>query len=165
MDNTIFKLLVLTVLFFIAVKITNRLTKSYVVKKSIEPHRRKLILNIFYLVYILSSIFSILIISEIDFKQVGLFASSILAVLGVGFFAQWSMLSNLTASVILFFYHPMRIGDTIKILDKEFDLTGEVKDITGFYVLLQVQDKKTNVTIPNIIILYKGIEILNRSKS
>ncbi|CAM1369554.1 Mechanosensitive ion channel protein MscS (fragment) [Tenacibaculum xiamenense] len=75
------------------------------------------------MVYILTSAFSILIISGIDFKQVGLFASSILAILGVGIFAQWSILSNLTASVILFFHHLMHIGDTIKILYKEFDLT------------------------------------------
>ena len=98
----------------------------------------------------------------IDFKQFGVVASSILAVVGVGFFAQWSMLSNLTASVILFFYHPMRIGDTIRILDKDFDLTGEVKNITGFYVLLYLSETKKYVTVPNIIILYKGIELKDK---
>ena len=89
-----------------------------------------------------------------------MFVSSILAVLGVGFFAQWSILSNLTASVILFFNHPVRIGDRIRILDKDFDLTGVVKDITGFYFFLYTDDGR-NVSLPNSIVIQKGIEILD----
>ncbi|MEX6626695.1 mechanosensitive ion channel domain-containing protein [Tenacibaculum salmonis] len=134
------------------------------IKNSIEPHRRKLILNLFYLVYYVVFFFLLLLTLGIELKQIGVFASSILAVLGVGFFAQWSMLSNLTASVILFFYHPMRIGDTIKIIDKEYDFTGEVKNITGFYVLLYVAEGNRKITIPNTTILYKGIELIDISK-
>ncbi|WP_155839638.1 mechanosensitive ion channel family protein [Aquimarina latercula] len=87
--------------------------------------------------------------------------SSVLAVLGVGFFAQWSILSNLTASAILFFSHPLRIGDRIKVLDKDFDWSGEVKDITGFYLFMKTDDGK-NITIPTSIIMQKGIEILDK---
>ncbi|TCP25874.1 mechanosensitive ion channel-like protein [Tenacibaculum skagerrakense] len=162
MYTTIIKISILLFVLLLAINITKRLTKSYIIRNSIEPHRRKLILNLFYLLYILSSFLALLLILGIDFKQFGVVASSILAVVGVGFFAQWSMLSNLTASVILFFYHPMRIGDTIRILDKDFDLTGEVKNITGFYVLLYLSETKKYVTVPNIIILYKGIELKDK---
>lgn len=162
MYTTIIKVSILLLVLFIAISLTKRLTKSYVVKNSIEPHRRKLILNLFYLVYLITSFFLFLLIFGIDLKQFGVFATSILAVLGVGFFAQWSMLSNLTASIILFFHHPMRIGDTIKILDKEYDLTGEVKDIKSFYTLLYIAEENKHITIPNIIILYKGIELITR---
>ena len=86
-----------------------------------------------------------------------------LEVLGVGFFAQWSLLSNLTASVILFFNHPVRIGSRIRILDKDFDLTGEVKDITGFYFFIET-DKGETITFPNSLIMQKGIEILGYKK-
>jgi small-conductance mechanosensitive channel len=158
----IIKIAILLIVLLFVINITKRLTKSYIIKNSIEPHRRKLILNLFYLIYLLSGFLALLLILGIEFKQFGVFASSILAVLGVGFFAQWSMLSNLTASVILFFYHPMRIGNTIKILDKDFDLTGEVKNITGFYVLLYIPETKKYITIPNIIILYKGIELKDK---
>lgn len=162
MYTAIIKISILLFVLLLAINITKRLTKSYIIRNSIEPHRRKLILNLFYLLYILSSFLALLLILGIDFKQFGVVASSILAVVGVGFFAQWSMLSNLTASVILFFYHPMRIGDTIRILDKDFDLTGEVKNITGFYVLLYLSETKKYVTVPNIIILYKGIELKDK---
>lgn len=143
---------------------TKKITKSYVIKNAIEPHRRKIILNLFYLIYYVFAFFLVLIILGIELKQIGVFASSILAVLGVGFFAQWSILSNLTASVILFFYHPMRIGDTIKIIDKEYDLTGEVKNITGFYVMLYIPEGNRKITIPNTVILYKSIELIQNQK-
>lgn len=161
MHTIIIKILILLLILFTIINLTKRLTKLYIIKNSIEPHRRKLILNLFYLIYLISSFFLLLFILSIDFEPFGVFATSILAVLGVGFFAQWSMLSNLTASIILFFYHPMRIGDTIKILDKEYDLTGEVKDIKGFYTLLYIKKENKHITIPNIIILYKGIELIN----
>ncbi len=160
--NTIIQVFILVAVLLAVANITKRLTKKYTIKNSIEPNRGKLILNVFYLIYVLSALFVLLLILGIEFKQFGVFASSILAVLGVGFFAQWSMLSNLTASVILFFYHPMRIGHTIRILDKEYDLTGEIKDITAFYVLLHIPETKKNITIPNIIILYKGIELIGK---
>ncbi|CAL2095665.1 conserved membrane protein of unknown function [Tenacibaculum sp. 190130A14a] len=160
MYTIVIQISILLLALFTVISLTKRLTKSYIVKNSIEPHRRKLILNLFYLFYLITSFFLLLLILGIEFKQFGVFATSILAVLGVGFFAQWSMLSNLTASIILFFYHPMRIGNTIKILDKDYDLTGEVKDITGFYTLLFLPEDNKHITIPNIIILYKGIELI-----
>ncbi|MCT4698410.1 mechanosensitive ion channel family protein [Tenacibaculum haliotis] len=157
-------LLILLIVLSVLVVFTKKITKSYVIKNAIEPHRRKIILNLFYLIYYVFSFFLVLIILGIEFKQIGVLASSILAVLGVGFFAQWSILSNLTASVILFFYHPMRIGDTIKIIDKEYDLTGEVKNITGFYVLLYIPEGNRKITIPNTVILYKSIELIQNQK-
>jgi len=52
----------------------------------------------------------------VNFKEIGLLFSSVFAVIGVALFAQWSILSNITAGVILFFAFPFKIGDQIKIL-------------------------------------------------
>lgn len=157
------QILLLALLLVFLIFITKKFTHSYTIKNAIEPNRKKIILNCFNLIYFIVIGFFMLIVLGIEFKQVIVFASSILAVLGVGFFAQWSMLSNLTASIILFFYHPMRIGDIIKVLDKEYDLKGVVKNITGFYVLLYIEEEKRYVTIPNIIILYKSIELVDHN--
>lgn len=163
--NPFFQFIILGATLFLFIYATKKLTRSYIIKNAIEPHRRKLILNISYFLYYTLAAFISLIIFGINFKEVVVFASSILAVLGVGFFAQWSILSNLTASIILFFYHPMRIGDTIKIIDKDFDLQGVVKNITGFYVLLYIPEQKREITIPNTIILYKGIELIKKQNN
>ena len=87
------------------------------------------------------------------------FLSSALAVLGVAFVAQWSILSNLTASVILFFNHPLRLGDRIRVQDKDFDWTGIVEDISGFYLYMRTDDDR-RITIPTNLVIQKGIEIL-----
>ncbi|MCH3882067.1 MULTISPECIES: mechanosensitive ion channel domain-containing protein [Tenacibaculum] len=159
-----FQFIILIVVLFFLIVITKKLTKSYVIRNAIEPHRRLLILKFSYFIYYTLTLFIALIIFGINFKEVIVFASSILAVLGVGFFAQWSILSNITAGVLLFFYHPMRIGNTIKILDKDYDFTGEIKNITSFYVVLHIHEGNREITIPNTIILYKSIELLKDEK-
>ncbi len=101
------------------------------------------------------------VIWGVDIKEFSVFISSVLAVLGIAFFAQWSILSNLTASAILFFNHPVRIGDRIKVLDKDFEWIGEVKDITGFYLFIKT-DSDENIILPNSMVVQKGIQILDR---
>lgn len=134
------------------------ITKFGFIKK-IEINRRKIIFKLLDLATYIFTAIVLAIIWGVDLKQFSVFISSVLAVLGIGFFAQWSLLSNLTASVILFFNHPVRLGDRIRILDKDFDWTGVVEDITGFYLFLKTDDDR-KITIPNSLVLQKGIEIL-----
>lgn len=133
--------------------------KKFSFVKDIDVNRRKVIFILTYLcVYTFLGIL-LVIIWGVDFNRLSIFISSVLAVLGVGFFAQWSLLSNLTASAILFFNHPVRIGSRIRILDKDFELVGEVTDITSFYFFMET-DKGETITFPNSLIMQKGIEIL-----
>lgn len=120
--------------------------------------RRKLTTKIFAFLTSIIAIVFIAAIWGVDNDQFVLFISSILTVLGVGFFAQWSILSNITAGIILFFNHPIKIGDNIGILDKDYPLNGEVTDISLFFIHLKTVDEK-HLTIPNSIVLYKTIDI------
>lgn len=147
------------IILIILMSITKRITKKVTLVKRLEPNRKKVVLNAFYFGYYLLFLTAIIIILGIELKDLSLFLSSVLAVIGVAFFAQWSLLSNITASIIIFFYHPLKIGDKVKILDKEFDFTGTVKNITGFYILIET-DKKQQITIPNSVVLQKGIEYI-----
>lgn len=149
-------LVVLLIIFFIKSAINKF---SFV--KAIDANRRKVIFVMSYIIIYLVLGAMIAIIWGVDFNRLSVFISSVLAVLGVGFFAQWSLLSNLTASVILFFNHPVRIGSRIRILDKDFELIGEVKDITGFYFFIKT-DAGQLITFPNSLIMQKGIEILEK---
>ena len=133
--------------------------KRFVKFRSIDANRRKIVLNLGYFVILLAAALGAAAIWGLSIRDFTLFASSVVAVLGIAFFAQWSILSNLTASVILFFSHPMRIGDRIRILDKDFDWVGRVTDITGFYLYMK-SDQGEYLTFPTSIIIQKGIEIL-----
>ena len=138
---------------------TGRAVKKFTILKKIEPNRKKVILNLTYFLSYTIATIAIIGVLNVEIKQLLIFISSVLAIIGVAFFAQWSILSNLTSSFILFFYHPVRIGDKIKILDKDFELTGKVKDIKGFYVLIKTEDEKL-ITVPTQLLLQKGIELI-----
>ncbi|WP_299219571.1 mechanosensitive ion channel family protein [uncultured Aquimarina sp.] len=159
-NEILFTVITLVILFFILV-ITKHGIRKFSVLKSINPNRRKLILNLSFLFQYLLAGVILIVIWGIDLKEFSVFISSVLAVIGIAFFAQWSILSNLTASIILFFSHPVRIGDRIRILDKDFDWTGEVKDITGFYVFMTT-DRGENITLPTSLVIQKGIQIMNQ---
>ena len=76
-------------------------------------------------------------------------------------FAQWSILSNVTAGIILFFNFPFKIGDVIHIHDKDFPVEGEIIDITAFHALLKTKSGE-RVTYPNNLLMQKGITIVRQ---
>ncbi len=159
--NEILLTIIVLILLFFVLLITKSVIRKFSILKSINANRRKLIRNLTNLVHYLIAGTALVIIWGVELKQFSVFISSVLAVLGIAFFAQWSILSNLTASIILFFSHPVRIGDRIRVLDKDFDWTGEVKDITGFY-LFMITDHGENITLPTSMVIQKGIQIMNK---
>tara|TARA_R110002126_G_scaffold264475_3_gene407564 strand:- start:9956 stop:10456 length:501 start_codon:yes stop_codon:yes gene_type:complete len=92
----------------------------------------------------------------VDEKQLIVYISSFLTILGIAFFAQWSLLSNITAGLILFINYPVKIGDTITILEKDNNITGEITDVGAFFITLKTTEKEL-ITVPNSIILQKNI--------
>ena len=94
----------------------------------------------------------------VDEKQLLIYISSFLTILGIAFFAQWSILSNITAGIILFVNYPVKIGDSITILEKDSvnNITGEIKDIGAFFITLRTAEKNL-ITLPNSIILQNNI--------
>jgi small-conductance mechanosensitive channel len=93
----------------------------------------------------------------VDEKQLLIYISSFLTILGIAFFAQWSILSNITAGIILFVNYPVKIGDKITILEKDNNIGGEIKDIGAFFITLKTA-KNEFITVPNSIILQKNIK-------
>lgn len=114
--------------------------------------------------FFLLSVFLIILSSIWGLEQsdILIFIASILTVIGVAFFAQWSHLSNITAGVILFFTKDLRLGDQITILEKENDLTGEVKDIGVIFFQIYSKEKGL-VSIPNTMMLQRMIALQGRS--
>ena len=122
-------------------------TRTHLVKKYID-----------YFIYMLA-ILTIVSIWGIKTEQLFLFITSVLTVIGVAFFAQLSILSNIAAGIIVFFSSPFKIGDTIKILDKDFPIEAKIVDIKSFYTLLKTAEGQ-EITLPNNLLLQKGIEII-----
>jgi len=126
--------------------------------------RRKTLISKF--TFIISNVLGLLLIIGIwgvDQEDLILYLASILTVIGIAFFAQWSHLSNITAGIILYFNHPVRIGDKIQIEEKDFTLTGMIQDIGLFFVTIKNEDNQ-KFLISNSNFVQKMVSI-NPSKA
>jgi small-conductance mechanosensitive channel len=123
-----------------------------------RPRRKMIIKAAKFLILLLAAVF-ISAIWGLEQNEIAVFFTSMLTVFGIAFFAQWSLLSNITSSILLFFTHPLKIGDTIKVMDKDYPFEGEVTDITYFYLYIKTSTGEI-ITIPNNQLLQKPVSIL-----
>lgn len=93
--------------------------------------------------------------------DVTLVFSSVFAVIGVALFAIWSILSNVTSGVIMFFSFPYKVGDKIKIHDKDYPIEAIIEDIRAFQIHLR-EDNGDLVTYPNNLILQKAVTLMQK---
>ena len=154
---------VLIIVLFILQQLLKRMVRNFTNKIERLEHRTRLVMKhvnfaIFFLIVI-----GLVFIWGVDFKNVGVVMSSIFAVIGIAFFAQWSILSNITSGVIMFFTFPYRIGDFIKIHDKEVPCEGFIEDIKTFHIILHTSDGEI-VTYPNSMMLQKGVSIFKNKE-
>lgn len=96
-----------------------------------------------------------------DFGDISLLFSSVFAVIGIALFAIWSILSNITSGVIMFFSFPYKVGDKIKIHDKDYPIEAIIEDIRAFQLILR-EDNGDLVTYPNNLILQKAVTLMKK---
>ncbi len=121
--------------------------------------RTGLILKHISFVTFLLLVIGLTLIWGVEIKDLGIVMSSVFAVIGIGFFAQWSILSNITSGVIMFFTFPYKIGDYIIVHDKEFPHEGVIEDIKTFHIVLRTRNNDY-ITYPNSLMLQKGVSVV-----
>lgn len=147
------------ILYFIIKSLVNNALK----RTQFERGRRKMTIRA---VQLLSTIATIILLTGIwGFRQneIALFASTILTALGIAFFAQWSLLSNITSSILIFFNHPVKLGDHIKILQKDCQYEGEVTEMNFFFVHIKTASNEI-ITIPNSHFFDRSFSVLDKGK-
>ncbi|GAL80197.1 small-conductance mechanosensitive channel [Algibacter lectus] len=87
--------------------------------------------------------------------------SSVFAVIGIALFAIWSILSNITSGIIMFFNFPYKVGDKIEIHDKDFPIKAIIEDIRAFQIHLRL-DNGNLVTYPNNLMLQKAVTLIQK---
>lgn len=153
--------LIVLVLYFIFRISSTKIVRKYANSNSILEHRTNLVIKYIHLLINILAFCSIIIIWGVKKDQILLITSSVFAVVGVASFAQWSILSNISAGIIIFFSYPFKIGDKIKIHDKDFPVEGEIIDVKAFYIILQSIDDEM-ITYPNNLLMQKGISVIYR---
>jgi small-conductance mechanosensitive channel len=155
--GSIILVLLILIVRLIAIKTVRRIGR----KSDIKEVRTRLIAK--YISYGLSFlvIAGLIFVWGVKIREIGLIFSSVFAVIGVALFAQWSILSNVTAGIILFFSFPFKIGDRIRIQDKDIDYQGHfiIEDIKAYHVYLRKENGEL-MTYPNNMMLQKAVSLI-----
>jgi small-conductance mechanosensitive channel len=155
--------IVRTVIVIVAFILLNfsikKLTKRYAKSAHLSEHRTNLISK--YIDFFISALIAVIIFAIWGIKSDDIFSfiGTTLTIIGVAFFAQWSILSNITSGMIMFFTFPFRIGDVIRIHDKDFPIEAQIEDIKAFHTILRNREGEL-ITYPNSLLLQKGVSIV-----
>jgi small-conductance mechanosensitive channel len=144
------------VAFYLATKLLDKVIHDISVRRALGDLRVLYITRLMKMGMVFCCLVVMCLILGLGYSEISVFLSSIFAVVGIALFAQWSILSNITASMIIFFGFPYRVNDRIKILDKDDDMSGIIVEISMFHVILQRPDGNL-ITYPNTLILQKAV--------
>lgn len=140
--------------------ITTKLVRRYARLSQTVERRTNLVIKYLHLLINILLVVALIIIWGVNAKDIIIAVSSLATIVGVAMVAQWSILSNITSGIILFFSYPFKIGDTIHIHDKDFPVIAEIEDIGAFYISM-INKEGELVIYPNNLLLQKGISIIN----
>lgn len=153
----IVKTVILVIVFLIIKFFTKRLIKKVGTRFHYQTGRIKItnkitnaLLGILVLVFLM-------VIWGVKQTDLVVFLSTTMTILGVAFFAQWSLISNITSTLIIFFNHPIKIGDSLTIMEKDYEIEGILNDIGVFFITIKMKDNK-KITMPSNIFLQKMIK-------
>jgi len=143
----------ITIVLNLIVKyLVNSANIRYHLKHSRGTHIQKVLkLSLYTLLFL-----TLLVIWGIKPDNVWIVGSAVFSFVGIGLFASWSFLSNILASLILFFTSPYKIGDVISFHESSKDFKGLVTDMTLIFVYI-TQDDGSVISIPNNQILQRVI--------
>lgn len=163
---TFITFIILLLFRFVAYKTIKRISRI----NNFVLARTKLISKYITILLLLLGVGATIFIWGVNFKDLGLLFSSVFTIIGVALFAQWSILSNVTSGVILFFSSPFKIGDHIRILDKEITDNEDrinniyvIEDIKAFHLHLRGNNGEL-LTYPNNLMLQKAVALVNTTE-
>lgn len=148
----------ITLLIYVVVRIlVNRNIDKIVANNALKKSRSKIIRKAIHLTTIIIFLTILLSIFGVNQSELMLFIGSVLTVIGIALFAQWSILSNITSGIIIFFNHPIKLDDSVSIIDKDFEVEGRISDIGLLFVILKTKENE-QITIPNNVFIQKMIK-------
>ena len=81
---------------------------------------------------------------------------SAVTVIGVGFLAVWTMISNVTASLFITIWRPFQFGQTIELLPE--NLKGRIVDRNMMFTVLR-EEGGARLHIPNNLFFQKAFRV------
>lgn len=149
--------LVVVIVYVVLKYVTNKIIGSAGRKFDYPKARVTMINKITNTTFFFALLGFMLFIWGVDQGQLVYFVTSLLALVGIAFFAQWSIISNITSTLIIYFNHPVRIGDSITVLDKDYNVEGKILDIGIFFMTIKTKEG-AEITLPSNVFMQKMIQ-------
>ncbi|MER3329727.1 MAG: mechanosensitive ion channel, partial [Candidatus Kapaibacterium sp.] len=151
--ETAIAILIFLLIRFVVIRLINRTVTVSLLHKT----RAKIIKKLFQTIFTSLLLFIILTIWGVDQSELMVYIVSVLTVIGIALFAQWSHLSNLTSAIIIFFSHHVRLDDTIIVMDKDYEIEGRVSDVGFFFIWLKTNQGE-EIILPNNMFMQQMIK-------
>lgn len=160
--------LIIFALYFILRKIVQKSILNRSLQQNFHPARSVYVRKLVGFILLIICMVLAGLVWEVSFKGLSVYIASVLTVVGVGLFANWSIVSNMTASLILFFFFPLRIGSKVKIVDGANSIEGEVLNLSLFSIKILLADGQhayypNNMAIQRYIIHLDGENSTNNT--
>jgi small-conductance mechanosensitive channel len=88
--------------------------------------------------------------------------SAVLAMIAIGFVAVWSILSNISCTVLILLVRPFSVGDEIEFVGEA--TKGRVRDLNLIYTTLTAEDG-ADIQVPNNLFFQKVLKRRRRDSS
>ncbi len=157
---TVVALLILPILKLVS----KNLIKRYGAKSGMVQPRIRQIRHVVAVMWNVLFVILIAMIWGVKPQNFVLGLTSAFAFIGVAMFAQWSILSNITAGIMMFFSAPYHVGSRIKIIDKDIPIEATIEMIGTFYTHIRTEEDEL-IVIPNNLFLQKMVGIKKKRKS
>jgi len=151
--ESIVSIIILTIISKFLQRIIDRVGTKFSYHKTRIKIVKKVTTFVLYLIFV----GILLLVWGIAPTQLAGYIASLFTVLGIAFLAQWSIISNITSTLIIFFNHQVNIGDSIVILDKDFQVEGKISDIGIFFIIIKVNDNEY-VSLPSNVFMQKMVK-------
>lgn len=152
--------IIVIIITILLIRFSNYFINANGERKKVIKKRIYYVTKFAHFIIYFCALITLAVVWNVELGGISVLASSIFAVIGVALFAQWSILSNLTSSIIIFFTFPARVGDKIKIMDGDNSIQGEITEIALFHIEI-IDEEKNKVLYPNNLFLQKPIKYIN----
>jgi small-conductance mechanosensitive channel len=151
------------IVFIVSLNFIKKLIEQTGLKFSYHKTRIKILKKIISFGLYLTLIGLLTLIWGVEQSDLLSYVASLLTIFGIAFLAQWSILSNITASLIIFFNHKVNIGDSIVIIDKDYHVEGKISDVGIFFVVIKTPEQDY-VSMPTNVFMQKMVKKITKKE-
>jgi small-conductance mechanosensitive channel len=105
----------------------------------------------------------ICIVWGLDFRGLLFLSTGILTITGVALFANWSLISNITAFLILLMHSSYRRGNFLRVFDADNYIEGYISEINLFNTKMLTEDREI-IIYPNNLLISRPTMINPRNR-